>query len=102
VALLGGRVEAYVGTGASTVGHAQAGSVRVLAVFQKGKYDLFPDATPVGDAGYDATLGPIYYAVAPKGVPQAAWTSWPPPLAGSSTAPSTASSRPTTATPSRT
>lgn len=72
VALLGGRVEAYVGTGASTVGHAQAGSVRVLAVFQKGKYALFPDATPVGDAGYDATLGPIYYAIAPKGVPQAA------------------------------
>ncbi|BBK33939.1 exported protein [Allostella humosa] len=72
VALLGGRVEAYVGTGASTVGHAQAGSVRVLAVFQKGRYDLFPDATPTADAGYDATLGPGYYAIAPKGVPQAA------------------------------
>ena len=70
VALLGGRVEAYVGTGASTVGHVQAGSVRVLAVFQKGKYGLFPDATPVGDAGYDATLAPTYYAIAPKGVPK--------------------------------
>ena len=58
VALLGGRVETYVGTGASTAGHVKAGTVRVLAVFQKGKYDLFPEATPVGDAGHDATLAP--------------------------------------------
>lgn len=72
VALLGGRVEAYVGTGASTVGHEKAGSVRVLAVFQKGRYDLFPNATPVGDAGYDATLGPTYYAIAPAGIPKEA------------------------------
>jgi tripartite-type tricarboxylate transporter receptor subunit TctC len=70
VALLGGRVETYVGTGASTAGHVKAGTVRVLAVFQKGKYDLFPEATPVGDAGYDATLAPTYYAIVPKGVPQ--------------------------------
>jgi tripartite-type tricarboxylate transporter receptor subunit TctC len=70
VALLGGRVEAYVGTGASTVGHAKAGKVRVLAVFQKGRYGLFPEATPVTEAGYDATLAPTYYAIAPKGLPK--------------------------------
>jgi tripartite-type tricarboxylate transporter receptor subunit TctC len=70
LALLGGRVEAYVGTGASTLGQEQAGKVRVLAVFQDGQYELFPEATPVGDAGYDATIGPTYYAIAPKGLPQ--------------------------------
>jgi len=70
VALLGGRVEAYVSTGISVVGQVQAGKVRVLAVFQKGKYELFPDATSVFDAGYDATLAAEFYVIAPKGMPK--------------------------------
>ncbi|MDB5840008.1 MAG: exported protein [Herminiimonas sp.] len=70
VALLGGRVEANIGNGPTTLGDVQAGTVRVLAVFKKGKYDLFPDATPVGDAGYDATLAAAYYVIAPKGLPR--------------------------------
>jgi tripartite-type tricarboxylate transporter receptor subunit TctC len=69
VALLGGRVEGSVGYGASALGFVQSGKVRVLAVFKKGKYDLFPDATPVGDQ-YDATLPAAYYALAPKGLPK--------------------------------
>jgi tripartite-type tricarboxylate transporter receptor subunit TctC len=68
-ALLGGRVEANVGYGASTLGHEQAGKVRVLAVFKKGKYDLFPNATPIGDT-YDATLPATYYVIGPKGMPK--------------------------------
>ncbi|MDB5840010.1 MAG: tripartite tricarboxylate transporter substrate binding protein [Herminiimonas sp.] len=70
VALLGGRVEATVGFGPGALAHVQGGKVKVLAVFKKGKYDLFPDATPVGDAGYDATLQATYYVVAPKGMPK--------------------------------
>jgi tripartite-type tricarboxylate transporter receptor subunit TctC len=70
VALLGGRVEANVGNGPTTLGDVQAGTVRVLAVFKKGKYDLFPDATPVADAGYDATLAAAYYVIAPKAMPK--------------------------------
>jgi tripartite-type tricarboxylate transporter receptor subunit TctC len=70
VALLGGRVEATVGFGPGALGHVQSGKVRVLAVFKKGKYDLFPGATPVGDAGYDATLQATYYVLAPKGMPK--------------------------------
>lgn len=70
VALLGGRVEANIGTGASTLGHIQAGTIRALAVFKKGKHDLFPEATPVGDLGYDATIPSAYYVIAPKGLPK--------------------------------
>jgi len=70
LALLGGRVEAYVSSGTGVVGHVQAGKVRVLAVFKKGKYDLFPEATPVGDAGYNVTLQGTYYVIAPKGLPK--------------------------------
>lgn len=70
VALLGGRVEATVGFGPGAMGHVQAGKVRVLAVFKKGKYDLFPDAASVADAGYDATLQAVYSMVAPKGMPK--------------------------------
>ncbi len=70
VALLAGRVEANIGTGASTLAHIQAGTIRALAVFQKGKHELFPEATPVGDLGYDATTPSAYYVIAPKGLPK--------------------------------
>jgi tripartite-type tricarboxylate transporter receptor subunit TctC len=70
VALLGGRVEASVGTVVSSKAHVDAGKVRVLAVFKKGKYDAYPDATPVADAGHDVTLTAAYYVIAPKGMPK--------------------------------
>jgi tripartite-type tricarboxylate transporter receptor subunit TctC len=70
VALLGGRVEALAGHGVSTLGQAQAGKVRVLAVFKKGKHDLFPNAVSVFDTGYNATLPSAFYVIAPKGMPR--------------------------------
>jgi tripartite-type tricarboxylate transporter receptor subunit TctC len=70
IALLGGRVEANVSYSASALGHIQAGKIRVLAVFKKGKYELFPEATSVHDAGYDATLSNANYVIAPKGLPK--------------------------------
>jgi tripartite-type tricarboxylate transporter receptor subunit TctC len=70
LALLGGRVEALAGHGVSTLGQERAGKVRVLAVFKKGKYDLFPNSVSTADAGYDATLPSGFYVVAPKGIPQ--------------------------------
>ena len=69
VALLGGRVEANIGTGASTLGHIKAGTIKVLAVFKKGRHELFPNATPIGDT-YDATIASAYYVIAPKGLPK--------------------------------
>jgi tripartite-type tricarboxylate transporter receptor subunit TctC len=70
VALLGGRVEASMGFSSGIVGHASAGTIRVLAVFKKGKYEIFSDATPAFDAGYDVTLSATYYIIAPKGIPK--------------------------------
>lgn len=71
IALLGSRVEAMTG-GISSKGHVQAGTLRALAVFQKGKYEPFPTATSVIDAGYaaDAALQNAYYVIGPKGMPK--------------------------------
>ncbi|MDB5840007.1 MAG: hypothetical protein JWQ23_1959 [Herminiimonas sp.] len=71
VALLGGRVEATLFTGAAGIpAQVQAGKVRVLAVFKKGKYESFPDATPTVDAGYTGSTGASFYVIAPKGLPK--------------------------------
>jgi tripartite-type tricarboxylate transporter receptor subunit TctC len=70
VAVLGGRVEATAGYTPTVRGHVQAGTARVLAVFKKGKYDAFPEATSIPDAGYDVTLPVSYGIIAPKGLPK--------------------------------
>jgi len=69
IALLGGRVEALV-TGAAATGQYQAGKIRALAVLQKGKDELFPDATPSFEAGYGAAVLNEQYLIAPKGLPK--------------------------------
>ena len=69
IAVLGGRVEAMVNSGAGNLGHVKAGTMRALAVFTKGRYEPFPDATPVGDIGYNATIGSAFYVIGPKGMP---------------------------------
>lgn len=70
IALLGGRVEAMAGSGATNLGHVQAGQLRALAVYKKGKYEPFPDAVAVGDSAFDATLPAMYCVIAPKGLPK--------------------------------
>ncbi len=70
LALLGGRVEAMGGSGASNLGQVQAGQLRALAVFKKGKYEPFPNAVSITDVGYDATLQAMYCVIAPKGMPK--------------------------------
>jgi tripartite-type tricarboxylate transporter receptor subunit TctC len=71
IAILGNRVEAMAGSGATNLGHVQAGQLRPLAVFKKGKYEPFPDAVPVYEAtGHDATLQAMYCVIAPKGLPK--------------------------------
>jgi tripartite-type tricarboxylate transporter receptor subunit TctC len=66
--VLGGRIEAMANSGAGNIGHVKAGTLRALAVFTKGKYEPFPDATPVGDR-YNATMGSAFYVIGPKGMP---------------------------------
>ena len=69
LAVLSGRVEAMANSGAGNLGHIKAGTLRALAVFAKSRYDTFPDATPVGALGYDATMGSAFYVIGPKGMP---------------------------------
>jgi tripartite-type tricarboxylate transporter receptor subunit TctC len=57
-------------SGAGNLGHIKAGKLRALAVFAKSRYETFPDATPVGSLGYDATMGSAFYVIGPKGMPE--------------------------------
>lgn len=70
VALLGGRVEAMAGSGATNLGQVQAGKMRPLAVFKNGRYEPFPDAVAITEVGYAATLPAMYFVMAPKGLPK--------------------------------
>jgi len=70
VALLAGRVEAFAGYPSGVLGNVKAGKIRVLAVFRKGKDELFPDAVSVADIGYNATLASAGYVFGPKGMPK--------------------------------
>src|SRR5262245_42571864 len=63
LAVLGGRVEAGIGFPATLRGQVDAGKVRVLGVLQKGKHPMFPDATPIGDTAYAASLPVAYYVI---------------------------------------
>lgn len=69
IAVLGGRVEATAGYAPTVQGHVRAGTARVLAVFKKGRYEPFPDAASIVDAGYDVTLPVTYGVIAPRGLP---------------------------------
>jgi tripartite-type tricarboxylate transporter receptor subunit TctC len=70
IALLAGRVEVDNSKAPTALGHVQAGKIRVLGVFKKGKYDAFPNAESVVDAGYDVTLPTVYSVIGPKGMPK--------------------------------
>ena len=69
LALLGGRVEGYIGYGAAIVGQREAGKVKVVAGFQQGKSEDFPEAVSVVDMGLKVTLATANYVIAPKGLP---------------------------------
>lgn len=69
LSLLGGRVEALIGTTPSSKGQVDAGQVKVLAVFQKGKFDIFPKADSTVDVGFDAKTPQSFLLMAPKGLP---------------------------------
>jgi tripartite-type tricarboxylate transporter receptor subunit TctC len=70
IALVGGRIESAVAFTTGILGQIQAGKIRPLAVFKRGRYDLLPNATPVFEAGYDATLQSGGYVIGPKGMPK--------------------------------
>jgi tripartite-type tricarboxylate transporter receptor subunit TctC len=70
LAALGGRVDGTVGYAPGMKGQIDAGKLRVLAVFQQGKYDLIPNAKPIGETPWKETFPVGYYVIAPNGLPQ--------------------------------
>jgi tripartite-type tricarboxylate transporter receptor subunit TctC len=67
--LLGGRIEAVVTTGTSSLGHVQAGRLRALAVFQPERYGAFADAVPAIRSAKEGWVRSAYYVIGPKGLP---------------------------------
>lgn len=71
LAVLGGRVEASAGSVAVGAGQVASGNLRPLAVFQRGKHAIFPDANSIDDAiGNDVSILGSFYVFAPKGLPK--------------------------------
>jgi tripartite-type tricarboxylate transporter receptor subunit TctC len=70
LSLLGGQVEANVGAGMAGLPFVRDGKARVLAVFAKKRYALFPDAVTTLEAGYDVTLQGTFLVFGPKGMPE--------------------------------
>jgi tripartite-type tricarboxylate transporter receptor subunit TctC len=70
LAALGGRVDGTAGYAPGMKGQIDAGKLRVLAVFQQGKYDLIPDAKPIGETPWKETFPVGYYVIAPNGLPK--------------------------------
>jgi tripartite-type tricarboxylate transporter receptor subunit TctC len=70
LAALGGRVDGTCGYAPGMKGQIDAGKLRVLAVFQQGKYDLIPDAKPIGETPWKDTFPVGYYVIAPNGLPK--------------------------------
>ena len=70
LAALGGRVDGTAGFAPGMKGQIDAGKLRVLAVFQEGKYDLLPEAKPIGETPWKDTFPVGYYVIAPNGLPK--------------------------------
>jgi tripartite-type tricarboxylate transporter receptor subunit TctC len=70
LAALGGRVDGSAGFAPGMKGQIDAGKLRVLAVFQEGKYDLLPEAKPIGETPWKDTFPVGYYVIAPNGLPK--------------------------------
>ena len=71
LAALGGRVDGTVGFAPGMKGQIDAGKLRVLAVFQQGKYDLLPDAKPIGETPWKETFPAAYYVDRAEGPAEA-------------------------------
>jgi len=70
LAVLGGRVEASAGSVSVGAGQVAAGKLRPLAVFQRGKHAVFPEADSIDDAHPDVSILAEFYVFAPKGLPK--------------------------------
>lgn len=70
LAVLGGRVESSAGSVSVGAGQVAAGKLRALAVFQRGKHAVFPEAASIDDAHGDVSILATFYLFGPKGLPK--------------------------------
>lgn len=71
-AVLGGTIEASTGQVAMMGQHIKAGTVRALGAMYEKRLSSVPDVPTFKEQGYDITLTPYEFIIAPKGIPQAA------------------------------
>jgi tripartite-type tricarboxylate transporter receptor subunit TctC len=69
-ALLGGHVMASGGSPPGYISHVQAGTVRLLAMLEEERVDIFPDVPTVVELGYPFHLPFITILFGPKGIPE--------------------------------
>jgi tripartite-type tricarboxylate transporter receptor subunit TctC len=69
-ALLGGQVDAYVGSITLALPHSQSGKLRVLGVFDEKRLEQLPDVPTLKESGYDIDAYAWYSLVAPAGTPR--------------------------------
>lgn len=70
LAVMGGKIEAFVATGSGQLGLVKSGDLRALAYTGTEYGDVLPDATSFEDAGYDVPFTADYLTVAPRGLPE--------------------------------
>ncbi len=69
-ALLGGHVMACGGGTGSWKAHVQAGTLRLLAVMEEERVDLFPETPTIVELGYSYPFTLIVFVHGPKGLPE--------------------------------
>ncbi|MHB1416155.1 MAG: tripartite tricarboxylate transporter substrate binding protein [Chloroflexota bacterium] len=67
-AVLGGTIEASTGQVAMMSQHIKAGTVRALGVFYPNRVTSLPDVPTFKEQGYDVSLAPYEFVIAPKGL----------------------------------
>jgi putative tricarboxylic transport membrane protein len=70
LSVMGGKIEAMVGTASGQLGLVKSGDLRALAYTGTGYGDFMPEATSFEDAGYDIPFTADYMTLAPKGLPE--------------------------------
>ncbi len=70
--LLGGHIEGHMSAPAALVGHAKAGTVRLLAFFGEERAQAWPEVPTAKELGYDTGFVCRYFMIVPKGTPDEA------------------------------
>lgn len=70
LSVMGGRIEAMIGTASGQLGLIEAGDMRALAYTGTGYEEFLPDAVSFTDAGFDVPFAGDYVTIAPAGVPE--------------------------------